>query len=37
MPTPYGDVVTLFGFTLTIQRILIIASAVIIMILFTSS
>ncbi|CAM3981738.1 high-affinity branched-chain amino acid transport system permease protein LivH [Geobacillus stearothermophilus ATCC 7953] len=33
MPTPYGDVVTLFGFTLTIQRILIIASAVIIMIL----
>ncbi|ESU71537.1 ABC transporter permease, partial [Geobacillus thermopakistaniensis] len=33
MPTPYGDVVSIFGLTLTVQRILIIASAVIIMIL----
>ncbi len=33
MPTPYGNVVTVFGLTLTVQRILIIASTVVIMML----
>ncbi|WP_153125090.1 branched-chain amino acid ABC transporter permease [Peribacillus tepidiphilus] len=33
MPTPYGQVVNLFGLTFTLQRILIIVSAIIVMIL----
>ncbi|MFB6465596.1 branched-chain amino acid ABC transporter permease [Cytobacillus sp. Hz8] len=33
MPTPYGQVVSLFGLTLTVQRILIVASAIVVMIL----
>jgi branched-chain amino acid transport system permease protein len=33
MPTPYGQVVKIFGLTLTMQRVLIIVSAIVVMIL----
>ncbi|MGG5254294.1 branched-chain amino acid ABC transporter permease [Neobacillus sp. SM06] len=33
MPTPYGNVVKLFGLTLTMQRLLIVISAIVVMIL----
>lgn len=35
MPTPYGQVVEIFGLTFTMQRLLIVIAAIVVMILLT--